>query len=627
MATPTARHLGRLARAARDLEQKHVLLVEVQRLLDVVQRAGIVAAGEAWMLEQLQGLLNQARDMLDSLQESETTEEATANLGELEDLLADAEWELASQIRTDLAEKERTQRDMVRRYADQIAEWQSHVRELQTALRGARRARAPVVREERQVVRLEALVRQADRALRDGQFEVLTESVDQLEKNEGEPDQLLSEISKKADDTRWFSRQADLLLLQSPVVDQRYQYTVLLRTPSEPGTHGINIQGSSTVVEQDRRLMSDTIGEVTDAVNTGLARRFEFRSRADSSRAPAEDGEAVVRDGDAGEDQGGLGESQGTEGPEELRHLLPADLHDRRLSPAGVSELARDVGDLMYRLFMPEQMQRYLGQTPCSVTITTNDLELPWELMWHRGQFLCLDRPVARMPMGQAFPRIPEQPVRAGEKLRFLLIYADPTGNLPAAGREVEGIRDGLKEVWEDQISIDILNREEAQGRKLNEVLRAGTYDVIHYAGHAAFDEEEPDLSGLLLHDQEVFFAQKIRRLLEGRPLVFLNACQSGRTANEERPQVVEHYLQKPAEGLASSFIYGGALGCIGALWPIYDRPAAEFAIEFYSKVLEGYMIGEAMRRARIRIKEAYPTQITWAAFILYGDPTFRLVD
>jgi CHAT domain-containing protein len=229
--------------------------------------------------------------------------------------------------------------------------------------------------------------------------------------------------------------------------------------------------------------------------------------------------------------------------------------------------------------------------------------------------------------MGQAFPRIPEQPVRAGEKLRFLLIYADPTGNLPAAGGEVEAIRDGLKAVWEDQISIDILNREEAQGRKLNQVLRAGTYDVIHYAGHAAYDEEEPDLSGLLLHDQEVFFAQKIRRLLEGRPLVFLNACQSGRTANEERPQVVEHYLQKPAEGLASSFIYGGALGCIGALWPIYDRPAAEFAVEFYSKVLEGYMIGEAMRRARIRIKEAYPTQITWAAFVLYGDPTFRLVD
>jgi CHAT domain-containing protein len=314
-------------------------------------------------------------------------------------------------------------------------------------------------------------------------------------------------------------------------------------------------------------------------------------------------------------------------GEDEARNLFPADLPDRGLAASGVNEMARDVGDLMYRLFMPEQMQSYLGDTPCSVTITTNDLALPWELMWHRDQFLCLDRPVARMPMGQAFPRVPAQPVRAGEKLRFLLVYADPRGNLPAAGREVARIEEGLKEVWADQIQIDVLRREAAEGRKLNDVLRAGTYDVIHYAGHAAFDEEEPDLSGLLLHGEEVFFAQKIRRLLEGRPLVFLNACQSGRTANEERPQEVEGYLQKPAEGLASSFIYGGALGCIGALWPIYDRPAAEFAIAFYNRVLEGYMIGEAMRLARVRIKEAYPAQITWAAFVLYGDPTFRLVD
>ena len=36
-------------------------------------------------------------------------------------------------------------------------------------------------------------------------------------------------------------------------------------------------------------------------------------------------------------------------------------------------------------------------------------------------------------------------------------------------------------------------------------------------------------------------------------------------------------------------------------------------------------MIGEAMRLARIEIKKKDP--ITWAAFVLYGDPTFRLVE
>jgi len=107
---------------------------------------------------------------------------------------------------------------------------------------------------------------------------------------------------------------------------------------------------------------------------------------------------------------------------------------------------------------------------------------------------------------------------------------------------------------------INVLERETAHGRKLNEALRAGNYDVIHYAGHAKFNESDADLSALVLHGEELFFGQKIRRLLEGRPLVFLNACDSGRTANELEPQEVSRYLQKPAEGLASSFIYGALL-------------------------------------------------------------------
>ena len=88
----------------------------------------------------------------------------------------------------------------------------------------------------------------------------------------------------------------------------------------------------------------------------------------------------------------------------------------------------------------------------------------------------------------------------------------------------------------------------------------------------------------------------------------------------------MESYFQQPAEGLASAFIYGGARGCIGALWPVYDRPAAQFAVQFYSRVLEGHMIGEAMRLARRQIRQEYPNQITWAAYMLYGDPTYRLV-
>jgi CHAT domain-containing protein len=136
-------------------------------------------------------------------------------------------------------------------------------------------------------------------------------------------------------------------------------------------------------------------------------------------------------------------------------------------------------------------------------------------------------------------------------------------------------------------------------------------------------------LSGLLLRDDELLTAHKIRRLSEGGSLVFLNACESGVVARDDQPQRSSYLLRtaEPVVGLASSFVYSGAVGCIGSLWPIYDQPAAELAIQFYRHALSGEMTGEALRLARLDTKARYPKQITWASFVLYGDPTFRLTE
>ena len=315
----------------------------------------------------------------------------------------------------------------------------------------------------------------------------------------------------------------------------------------------------------------------------------------------------------------------------EIRRSRPSGGSDEVEQLPKLGVLLQDMGDFMYRLFMPEWMQHYLRETPSALMITTNDLELPWELMYCTGEFLCLQRPISRMPMGRALPKLkPKSSIEPGHKVRFLLVYSDPEKTLPAAETEIDTLYQRLLDEWKDRIDVVVLRRNEATGKRLNDELRGGAFDVIHYAGHASFDDGSPELSGLLLSDKagknEIFFAQKIRRLLEGHPLVFLNACQSGRTANEEVASRTD-YLLEPAEGLASAFLYGGALACVGSLWPIYDKPAAEFGLEFYRKALEGYMLGEAMRIARVKVKQSFPEQVTWAAFVLYGDATFRLAS
>jgi CHAT domain-containing protein len=49
--------------------------------------------------------------------------------------------------------------------------------------------------------------------------------------------------------------------------------------------------------------------------------------------------------------------------------------------------------------------------------------------------------------------------------------------------------------------------------------------------------------------------------------------------------------------------------------------------VKFYRYVLSGEPTGEALRLARMEIRQSYPDEITWAAYVLYGDPTFRLTE
>jgi len=165
---------------------------------------------------------------------------------------------------------------------------------------------------------------------------------------------------------------------------------------------------------------------------------------------------------------------------------------------------------------------------------------------------------------------------------------------------------------------------DEVTGLKLHRALASGRYDVIHYSGHAYFNLQNPDESGLLLAGQNVFIAQTIQRTLRGRPLILLNACESGREMMRDGEV---SYTASETEGLASSFIRGGALGILGTLWPIFDEGAAEFAATFYDGLLSGKALGEAVRLARLQLRKSHPHDVTWASFVLYGDPTLTVLE
>jgi CHAT domain-containing protein len=141
------------------------------------------------------------------------------------------------------------------------------------------------------------------------------------------------------------------------------------------------------------------------------------------------------------------------------------------------------------------------------------------------------------------------------------------------------------------------------------------------------YDPQRPQLSYLLLSSGEHFQADRVQRLLEGHPVVFLNACESSKSAPQAVGQPTGSTVAQ-AQGLASAFVYGGAQACVGSLWPVFDDTAAELSVEFYRELIEkGQRVGEALRLARKRSHEnvTHQDRITWAAYALYGDPSYRL--
>jgi hypothetical protein len=615
-----------MAVLARHLHEKRALYGELTALLEPLGRARICPVkGEADLLVRFKARLEQLLGVLEAMEDG-APEEAAARLENLRALHneSESEWQSADQIRNDLQEKARLQAEVIRTFSHRLDGWSRRVEELRKRLAEALAAKAPVMPEVRERQQLEELLRQAKGAYDEGDYPRLSGRLAELDKKGDLCQQLIERISDRRNTVQDVARQSELLLLQSPLdVKRRIHYTALLRTPSEDGAHGVNFRETSTLSESDRKTIGDSFSQFTRPIAEGLARYLRDKDQdpphygdKDQDPPPAAPAAEVVGPG-PGDDSGGVRKFVLGQPPAGEIHTSPIDQ-------------LKDIGDLMYRLIVPDQMQDYLRNNKSSLVVTTNDLELPWELMHLGHEFLCLDRPVARMPMGAAIPRQPRGLAPTSDKVRFLLIYSDPYDNLQHAKREVEMIDHDLKKDMGDEVDITLLKKELIKGAELNRILRRGEFQVIHYAGHATFDREDADLSGLLLPDSDVYFAQKIRRLLEGNPLVFLNACESGATANE-RSQAgptrgyLASYLQKPAEGLASAFIYGGALGCIGTLWPVYDGPAARFAVQFYLKVLEGHTLGEAVRLARDENRKEFPKYITWASFVLYGDPRFRL--
>jgi hypothetical protein len=143
--------------------------------------------------------------------------------------------------------------------------------------------------------------------------------------------------------------------------------------------------------------------------------------------------------------------------------------------------------------------------------------------------------------------------------------------------------------------------------------LAAGKYDCWHFTGHGGVRSPDPNRSAILLENRDMLIPEDlygvVGNLGQAHPIVFLNACQVGRSAMS----------LTDIGGWAAQFLRAGAAAFIGAYWSVFDQPACDFAQAFYARLLAEVPIGEAVRQARASIKPSGDP--TWLAYTVFADP------
>lgn len=140
-------------------------------------------------------------------------------------------------------------------------------------------------------------------------------------------------------------------------------------------------------------------------------------------------------------------------------------------------------------------------------------------------------------------------------------------------------------------------------------------YPVVHFAGHAVFNPEEPLASGLVLSDGSMLTAAAILqgnvlRTSCGRLLV-LSACQTGVNMVTPGGEIL---------GLARALMYAGMPNLLLSLWEVADRSTSDLMKEFHRVWQAGKTsVADALREAQRKAAGEKLAVQAWAPFIHLG--------
>lgn len=328
-------------------------------------------------------------------------------------------------------------------------------------------------------------------------------------------------------------------------------------------------------------------------------------------------------------------------------------MHRRDLKPQDVNRTLSDVGNAFYDQLLPPLLKdlcwTFREQGVKTVMVLSDEPHIPWELIkpyrvnpvtgefekednfW--GEVFALTRWLrGRPPVEQlSFRRVCAVAAdgasvtgQGGATVRDFAPDAPASAPPPA----LQGAGEGRLKAAEAELAIvrslgvggAQVNVLPARTQALREVFDRGDFDLLHLAAHGAFGGLATAEASAVLMEDGPFSASELsprmcRALRRAAPLIFFNACHSGRIG----------FSLTSLGSWGARLIELGCGGFVGSLWPVTDEAALAFAGAFYQAMSAGTPIGEAVRRARLLVNLRYPNDPTWMAYCCFADPMARI--
>lgn len=241
-------------------------------------------------------------------------------------------------------------------------------------------------------------------------------------------------------------------------------------------------------------------------------------------------------------------------------------------------------------------------------------LTVPWEFLYdaREQEFVALSR---RTPIMRYLELLlPDPDFAVTPPLRILGIIAAPI-DLPLldVAREKAALEAALRQPL-DSGHIELVWLEQATWQALQAALQAGPWHILHYTGHATFDDRIGE-GALVMTDENgaawLVSATQMGRLLGDQRtlrLAVLNACEGAR--GDE---------QSPFSSLAAALVQRGLPAVVAMQYAIGDAAATAFAGQFYDALADRLPIDAAVSEGRKAIDQSAPGTVEWGAPVLFS--------